>query len=253
MSVNCVIIEDELPNIRRLEKLLYDSGTNVTVLAKLQAVKDAIKWFQDNESPDVIFMDIRLTDGLSFEIYNQVNITAPVVFTTAYDEYALQAFRVNGIDYLLKPIQKEDLQRSLARISQYMIKPDYGVLLGMLAKMKSQQAVYRARFLVTYKDMLLPVNIDEIAYFGSEFKNTFFVTHKGEKYFIEQTMEQVEQELNPDTFFRITRQYIVCTRAVKSIHNYFHGRLKLELQPGVNEEVVVSREKANSFKNWLNK
>ena len=232
---------------------MQDSGAANTVVAKLQRVQEAVNWFSQNQGVDLVFMDIRLTDGLSFEIYKHVTISAPVIFTTAYDEYALQAFRVNAIDYLLKPIEKEELQRSLNKLSHTNSKPDYSVMLEMLTKMQAQQKVYRTRFLVTYRDMLLPVTVDEIAYFGSEFKNTYFVTHKGIRHFIDQTMEQVEQDMNPSLFFRITRQYIVCPQAIKTIHNYFNGRLKLELQPAVKEEVIVSREKAMAFKEWLNR
>jgi two-component system, LytTR family, response regulator LytT len=253
MEISCIIIEDELPNARRLEKLLGEQITPVTVISKIQTVKDAVLWLNGNKQPDLIFMDIRLTDGLSFDIYKQVNINSPVIFTTAYDEYALQAFKVNGMDYLLKPIEKEALERSIERVTRHFVKPNYNVLLDTLYRMQMQQKVYRSRFLVSSRDMFIPIGIEDIAYFGSEFKNTYFVTHKGEKHFVSQTMEELENELNPLSFFRITRQFIVCSQSIRSIHNYFNGRLKLALQPPVKEEIIVSREKALALKEWLNR
>jgi two-component system, LytTR family, response regulator LytT len=253
MKIKSIIIEDELPNAKRLEKLLQESVFSVEVIAKLQTIKDAVDWFKNNEAPSLIFMDIRLTDGLSFEIYKKVNIESPVIFTTAYDEYALQAFKINSIDYLLKPIDKDELERSLNKFTKHHIKPDHLSLMGLVNRIQLQQTVYRTRYLINYRDILIPVTTDEIAYFGSEFKNTYFVTHKGGKHFIDQTMEQVENEINPAVFFRISRQYIVCQKSINKIHTYFNGRLKLDLTPSCAEEIIVSREKSNALKEWLNK
>jgi two-component system, LytTR family, response regulator LytT len=253
MPVNSIIIEDELPNAKRLNQLLQQTNLAITVTDTIQTVKEAVSWFKNNRHPDLIFMDIRLTDGLSFEIFKQVEIMVPVIFTTAYDEYALQAFKVNSIDYLLKPIEKQALERALVKFNNLNAPSNYSFVADLMSKMQAQQTVFRNRFLVGYRDLLVPINTDEIAYFGSEFKNTFFVTHSNIKYTINQTMEEVENELDSSKFFRVTRQYIISAQSIHKIHTYFNGRLKLELKPKVDDEVVISREKSNQFKEWLNK
>ncbi len=251
--INSLIIEDEFPNLRRLEKLLMESSYSINILAKLQTVKESILWLTKNESPSLIFMDVRLTDGLSFEIFKNVNVEAPVIFTTAYDEFALQAFKVNTIDYLLKPIDKAALEQSLNKFTRQTNNPDHKTLLQLLSQINLRRPVHRSRYLVNYRSTLISIAADEIAYFGSEFKSSFLVTHAGQKYFIDQTMEEIEHEVNPGLFFRVTRQYIICSKAIAKIHTYFNGRLRLELSPVVDEEIIVSRDKSNAFKDWLNK
>jgi two-component system, LytTR family, response regulator LytT len=253
MPVNSIIIEDELPNAKRLNQLLQQTNPEVTVIDTIQTVKEAVAWFKNNRHPDLIFMDIRLTDGLSFEIFKQVEITVPVIFTTAYDEYALQAFKVNSIDYLLKPIEKQALEQALTKFNNLNNPANYSFVADVLSKMQAQQTVFRNRYLVNYRDLLVPVNTNEIAYFGSEFKNTFFVTHNNIRYTVNQTMEEVENELDPSKFFRVTRQHIISEQSIHKIHTYFNGRLKLELIPKLDEEVIISRDKSNQFKEWLNK
>ncbi|RQO66136.1 DNA-binding response regulator [Pedobacter sp. KBW06] len=253
MTINSLIIEDELPNARRLEKLLNESAYPVQIVGRLQTVKEAIAWFKSNPAPSLIFMDIRLSDGLSFEIYKNVELEAPVIFTTAYDEYALQAFKVNSVDYLLKPIDKTALEQALEKFSKQQRKPDYQSMVQLFGQIQSQQVIYRSRFLLTFRDQLISMPVEEIAYFGSAFKTTFLVSHKGEKHYISQTLEEVERELNPALFFRVTRQFLVCTLAVAKIHVFFNGKLKLELLPAAEEEVVLSRDKSIAFKEWLDK
>lgn len=253
MTIDSLIIEDELPNARRLEKLLNESGYSVQIVGRLQTVKEAIIWLKSNPAPSLIFMDIRLSDGLSFEIYKNVELQAPVIFTTAYDEYALQAFKVNSVDYLLKPIDKEALEQALHKFSMQQRKPDYEAMMQLFGQIQSKQVIYRSRFLVTFRDQLIAVAVEDIAYFGSAFKTTFLVTHKGEKHYISQTLEELEKEINPLLFFRITRQYLVCNAAVGKIHIFFNGKLKVELRPPAEEEVVLSRDKSIAFKEWLDK
>jgi two-component system, LytTR family, response regulator LytT len=253
MPVNSIIIEDELPNAKRLNQLLQQTNPEVTVIDTIQTVKEAVAWFKNNRHPDLIFMDIRLTDGLSFEIFKQVEITVPVIFTTAYDEYALQAFKVNSIDYLLKPIEKQALEQAFTKFNNLNNPANYSFVADVLSKMQAQQTVFRNRYLVNYRDLLVPVHTNEIAYFGSEFKNTFFVTHNNIRYTVNQTMEEVENELDPSKFFRVTRQHIISEQSIHKIHTYFNGRLKLELIPKLDEEVIISRDKSNQFKEWLNK
>ncbi|SDK64684.1 two component transcriptional regulator, LytTR family [Pedobacter sp. ok626] len=253
MTIDSLIIEDELPNARRLEKLLNESAYPVQIVGRLQTVKEAVIWLKSNPAPSLIFMDIRLSDGLSFEIYKNVELQAPVIFTTAYDEYALQAFKVNSVDYLLKPIDKEALEQSLHKFSMQQRKPDYEAMIQLFGQIQSKQIIYRSRFLITFRDQLISVAVEDIAYFGSSFRTTFLVTHKGEKHYISQTLEELEKEINPSLFFRITRQYLVCNTAVCKIHVFFNGKLKVELLPPAEEEVVLSRDKSIAFKEWLDR
>jgi two-component system, LytTR family, response regulator LytT len=254
MPINCIIIEDELPNAERLALLLQRQNKDIVITATLQTIMEAISWFTTNPMPDLIFSDIRLTDGLSFDLFKQVKITAPVIFTTAYDEYAIQAFTVNSIDYLLKPIDAEELDRALSRYADRR-QPitGYDSLLPLLEKMQAQEPVYRQRFLVSYRDQLIPVLVKEIAYFHSAFKQTWMVTHSGQKYTLPQTMEELDLELNPHAFFRITRQYIASSAAIKSIYTHFNGRLKLELLPPVAEEILVSRDRSQALRDWFDR
>ncbi|AMR33090.1 DNA-binding response regulator [Mucilaginibacter sp. PAMC 26640] len=247
-----LIIEDELPNIQRLEKMLHALDRNISIAAKLQTVAASVEWLRSNQQPDIIFMDIRLTDGLSFEIFTHVDVTAPVIFITAYDEYALKAFEVNGIAYLLKPLEAEKLQACLTKTKSLAGLGHDETILKMVKNMHARQPIYRTRFLIAYRDKFILVMADEIAYFTSENKTTFLVRHNAQRFMIDQTLEILEKEMNPDGFFRISRQYIVSIKAILNIHQSFNGQLKIDLAPSLNEGVLISREKSNQLKNWLN-
>jgi two-component system LytT family response regulator len=248
--LSILIIEDELPNAARLKKMLLEIDRHIQIVGELQTVQASIEWLEKNEHPDIICMDIKLTDGLSFEIFDHVAIRSHVIFTTAYDEYALKAFEVNGIDYLLKPLEASQLEKSITRIKGLVNKATSPDLLEVIRKMQHKEDVYRSRFLVSYRDMLIPVMVHNIAYFFSEHKLVYIVTNQSERYVIDQTLEVLEQELNPRDFFRATRQYIVSAGAIQKIHQLFNGKLKLELFPPA-EEVIVSREKSNALRKWL--
>ncbi|SFO33700.1 two component transcriptional regulator, LytTR family [Chitinophaga sp. YR627] len=248
--LSILIIEDELPNAARLKKLLLQIDRNIEIIGEIQTVESAITWLKENEHPDIICMDIKLTDGLSFEIFDHVAVESHVIFITAYDEYALKAFEVNGIDYLLKPLEEAQLEKSITRIKTLVnlsVGPD---LLDVIRKMQHKEVVYRTRFLVSYRDMFIPVMVHHIAYFFSEHKLVYLVTEQGDRYAIDQTLEELEQELNPKEFFRATRQYIVSAASIRKIHQTFNGKLKLDLHPPA-EEVVVSREKSIALRKWL--
>lgn len=246
-----LIIEDELPNVYRLEKMLHQLDSNITVVDRLQTVQDSILWFQNHSQPDIIFMDIRLTDGLSFEIFNNIKITSPVVFITAYDEYALKAFEVNGIDYLLKPLDADKLANSLKKAVPKDHKANE-LLLQTLREMQAREQSYRTRFLVIYRDTYVLVLTTEIAYFSSENKTTYLTTFSDKKYVVEQTLENLEKELDPEMFFRVSRQFIVSLKSVSKIHLYFNSQLKIELAPSTGEGIMLSREKSSQLKKWLN-
>lgn len=246
-----LIIEDELPNIQRLEKMLRTLDSNIRVAASIQTVKGSIEWLKAHELPDIIFMDIRLTDGLSFEIFSQVSVTAPVVFITAYDEYALKAFEVNGIDYLLKPLEADKLEKAVRKARAIAAQASDESILRLVKSMQAREPVYRSRFLVAYRDRYIPVTTDEIAYFTSENKITFLITHASERYPIDQTLEVLERELDPGSFFRISRQFIISLKAIHQIFQSFNGQLKIELSPLFNDSILLSREKSGQLKKWL--
>ncbi|SEO21238.1 two component transcriptional regulator, LytTR family [Flavobacterium sp. CF108] len=250
--ITVLIIEDEAANAIRLQKMLLQSEEEIVILGVLQTVRDSIEWLEKESSPDIIFMDIRLTDGLSFEIFNQVSIKSYVIFTTAYDEYALQAFEVNGIDYLLKPIEQKKLDSSVKRIKRFMAPQLDISVIDILKKMRLQKDIYRSRFLISYKDLFITIPSTDVAYFTSENKIVHLTTHTGQRYVIRQTLDELVQELNPEDFFKVTRNYIVCLKAIQKLSQSFDYKLKLELNPPVNEIILVSRERGISFKNWLN-
>ena len=249
--ITVLIIEDEAANAARLQKMLLQSQEEIVIAGVLQTVRDSISWLEKENSPDIIFMDIRLTDGLSFEIFNQVNIKSYVIFTTAYDEYALQAFEVNGIDYLLKPIEQKKLESSIKRIKSFMTPQPDASIIEVLKNMCLQNNIYRSRFLITYKDLFLTIPTTDIAYFSSENKIVHLITHSNQKYVIKQTLDELMQELNPNDFFKVTRNYIVCLKAIHKLSQSFDYKLKLELTPTVNEIILVSRERGIALKNWL--
>ena len=246
-----LIIEDELPNIIRLEKMLSLLDSEITITAKLQTVQDSIKWLKEHQQPDVIFMDIMLTDGLSFEIFNHITITAPVIFVTAYDEYALKAFEVNGIDYLLKPLEADKLAKSLRKAKSIIGTGSDDSILQLIKNMQAKQQIYRSRFLIAYRDKYILIMTDDIAYFTSENKITFLTTYTSQRFVVDQTLEILEKELDPAIFFRVSRQVIASLKAIQHIHQTFNGQLKIELSPALDESVVLSREKSNQLKKWL--
>ncbi|MCC9065576.1 LytR/AlgR family response regulator transcription factor [Flavobacterium piscisymbiosum] len=246
-----LIIEDEAANAARLQKMLLQLEEGIVVAGVLQTVRDSIAWLEKEKSPDIIFMDIRLTDGISFEIFNQVNIQSFVIFTTAYDKYALQAFEVNGIDYLLKPIEQKKLDSSIKRIKSFMNPELDKSVVDILKKMRLQKDIYKSRFLISYKDLFITIPSADIAYFSSENKIVYLTTHTNQKYVIRQTLDELMQELNPDDFFKVTRNYIVSLKSIHKLSQSFDYKLKLELKPIVNEIILVSRERGISFKNWL--
>lgn len=247
-----LIIEDEKHNASRLQRLLLEIDLTIEIVGIIATVKDSIRWFETNTSPDVALMDIRLSDGLSFDIFDEVKIDCPIIFTTSYDEYAVRAFKVNSIDYLLKPIDKEELQGALRKVNDLKKKAvlDMEQLIHLFQERK---AVYRKRFLIPKHDGFKTIVIDEVDYFFSEYKVTYLVTKQNEKIAIQQTLEDLEDELDSDLFFRANRQYIINADSIRMIQNSYHGKLKLILKKAQTKEVVVSKEKAPLLKKWLDR
>jgi DNA-binding LytR/AlgR family response regulator len=244
-----LLIEDEIPAARQLSKLLLEQRPAFQVVDTLDSVEGAVRWFRTFPAPDLVFMDIQIADGLSFDIFRQPEIKAPVIFTTAFDQYAVQAFKVNAIDYLLKPIDPDDLARALNKLeSQRNAAPVFEY--EMLAQyFKKEQ--YKDRFLVKTGQQLAFIATTDISFFRSADGLTQAFTTVGKKYFIDNTLEELERLLNPRDFFRISRNMTLRIDAISKILPHLNGRLKLETTPAAPEEIFVSRERAGEFKAWL--
>jgi len=248
--MNILIIEDEIPAAKQLTKMVAKCEPQARVLDTLDSVEGAVRWLGTFPAPDLIFMDIQIADGLSFDIFSRCQVTAPVIFTTAFDQYAVQAFKVNAVDYLLKPIDPDDLKTALERHRERrQMAPT--VDLQQLACFFQPATSYKERFLVKNGQQMNFLLSHEIAYFLSSDGLTQAFTDGGKKYFIDHTLEELERLLDPRQFFRISRGLTVRLEAIRKIHPHLNGRLKLELQPKPAEEVFVSRERAGEFKIWL--
>ena len=246
-----LILEDESLASEKLENLLLEIDPSIQILHKLKSVEAAIEWYKANDHPDLVISDIRLLDGLSFEIFDQVSYKGPVIFTTAYDQYAIKAFEVNSVDYLLKPIQSEKLAASIKKLeerSQPANTTQYEELVQMITASKPN---YKSRFMIKAGNKILAVPIDKIAYFYSQNKLTYIVTNDDKKYPFDQPLEIIDQQVDPQLFFRANRKYIVRFEAINEIHPYFKGRIKLNLKPESEDEIVISSDKTPEFKKWL--
>jgi len=247
-----IIIEDEKPAARLLQRKLAKLGIEAGEM--LHSVEEAVSWFSKNEHPDLIFLDIQLSDGLSFEIFDKIEIKSAVIFTTAYDEYALKAFKLNSVDYLLKPIDEDDLEIAVTKFKarlpkQETLQFDFEQIKKMLSNPFEEN--YKKRFTVKIGQHLKVILIDEIECFFSENKGTYIHTFDDRNYLIESTLEVLEQELDPKNFYRISRKFIIPLKAIKEILLYSNSRLKVILPSYKEEEVIVSREKVSDFKNWI--
>jgi DNA-binding LytR/AlgR family response regulator len=254
--MKALIIEDEYPAAERLEKLLHKADASIEVLTTLDSIESALRWFPVHPIPDLIFSDIQLSDGLSFEIFDQVMVKSPVIFTTSYDEYALKAFQVRSIDYLLKPIKPQELERALLKFSemrQEVPLQDHTLKLeSLLDTLRlGTEKKYKTRFLVKQQDQLIPVSQEQMAYFFTSNEMVCLVCTDGKQFLVDYTLEELEKLLDPALFFRLNRQFIASMPSIARIHTYFNGKLKLELNPQALQEVLVSREKAAFFKEWV--
>ena len=247
-----IIIEDEKPSARLLQRKVEKLGFEITTL--LHSVEEAIQWFQNNSHPDLIFLDIQLSDGLSFEIFDAVAIKSAIIFTTAYDEYALRAFKLNSIDYLLKPIDEDDLEVAINKFKALQPKQESIPFdIEMIKKMLVSPEVktYKKRFTIKTGQHLKVVTIEEVECFYSENKGTYLHTFDNRDYLLEGTLEQLEVELDPKDFFRISRKFIIPMKGIKDIVVYSNSRLKVILPTYKEDEVIVSRERVNDFKTWI--
>ena len=247
-----IVIEDEKPSARYLQRML--SALNIKVDTLLHSVEEAIFWFKNNEHPDLIFLDIQLNDGLSFEIFEAIDIKSAVIFTTAYDEYALQAFKLNSIDYLLKPIDDEELAVAVKKYKERIPKKqavniDFEDIKRLLVNPIDRE--YKKRFSIKVGQHIKLINADEIECFYSENKATYLCTNDGRNYLLDSTLDQLEMELEPQTFFRVNRKFFVNIHAIKDMINYANSRLMIILNTYHLQEIIVARERVKDFKIWL--
>jgi DNA-binding LytR/AlgR family response regulator len=257
-----LIVEDEELAVKKIKKTLNEVDAASDVVGVTDSILATTHWLENNPTPDLILMDIELSDGQSFEIFNRVPVKSAVIFTTSYDEYALKAFKVNSIDYLLKPIQKEDLEAALHKYAEMKRmyapsgKSEIELNMDSLVKelqQKLQPKEYRKRFLVKHGQKLVSIEIEEIAYFFSDGRLNFFKTYDNRKFVVDYTMDELEDMLNPERYFRISRSYYVSVNSIDQIHDYFGNRLLLNLKPALDKEAIVSREKVTDFKKWMGK
>jgi two-component system response regulator LytT len=258
MTLKVLIIEDEIPAQRLLKETLQEVAITTEVIGCLNSIKSAVAWFQNNEHPDIVLLDIQLSDGLSFDIFKQVNIESLIIFTTAYDEYAIQAFKVNSLDYLLKPIEKDELQTAFEKYNQYnkqyIQEQNSNIDFKELASLiKSEKPNYRKRFLIQSNESFFHLPVEDIALFYSMQGITFAVTFEKREYSVNFSLENLKDQLQPDNFFKINRQFIVNIDAIKRVHSYFNGKLKLEIKPSHAEDVIIGKDKAASFKRWMDR
>ena len=251
-----LIVEDEDLAVKKLQKTLQAADDNIEVIGVTDSIRSSVEWLQQNQQPDLILMDIELADGQSFEIFNLTEVKSPVIFTTSYDEFALKAFKVNSVDYLLKPVQKEELQAALAKYRRLKGEGSSDMSLDKLVKELQQKLApreFRKRFLVKHAQKLVSIEVEEIAYFYSDGRLNFFKTHDNRKFVVDYTMDELEEMLDPEKYFRISRSFFVSAESIEKIEDYFGNRLILQLRPPVDKEALVSREKVSDFKKWMGK
>ncbi len=248
-----IIIEDEKPSARRLQRMLNQLGIEAEML--LHSVEEAIDWFQHNEHPDLIFLDIQLSDGLSFEIFETIEVKSAIIFTTAYDEYALQAFTLNSIDYLLKPIDADDLAVAVNKYKDRLPSQENKVTLDFddIKKLLVNpiEREYKKRFSVKIGQHLKLINIEDIECFFSENKGTYLHTKEGRNYLVDMTLDQLDENLEPDVFFRVNRKFYVNINAISDMVSYTNSRLQIKLKSFSEHDIIVARERVRDFKSWL--
>lgn len=249
--MKCVIIEDEKPAAEKLLSLLAVSNQPVFVEAVLSSIKEAMEWLQQHPMPELIFMDIELSDGLSFKIFEQMNIECPVIFITAYDEYWQEAFEYNSIDYLLKPVKPEKLDAALNKYQK--LKQHFTTNYQALANwpQAQPQGGYKKRFLVKRGTDYISIKIEEVAYFYATHKLVCMVDSTGQKFIMDQSLADIETQVDPAVFYRVNRKYLVNMSAIKRIKTYPKSKLLLEVTPLVTEDIIISQENAAAFKQWM--
>jgi len=251
--MKAIIIEDEVIAAKELQSLIIETDSGIDILSILQSIDESVEWFRSHPMPDIVFMDIHLADGSSFSIFEEVNISCPVVFTTAYDEYALKAFEVNSIDYLLKPINKKDLERAISKFKNLKVNPEDNVALlnKLIEGIKQTRTDYKKYFLVPEKDRLIPLVVNDIAYIYIDSGIVKAITSNNKTFYLDQTLDDIGLQLDPARFFRANRQFIVSKLAIKDMSFWFGGKLSLNLSMPVPERIFISKAKVAEFKKWF--
>lgn len=249
--IKIVILEDELPAANRLFKMIQELEPDVQLMANLHSVSGAVEWFRNSPHPDILFSDIQLSDGISFEVFKKIPVECAVIFTTAFDQYAIEAFKVNSIDYLLKPVKKEALKMALDKFKKLQSVQPIMDIEKILQVYKPQHETYKNRFVVKYGEHLKTVDVQDIAYFYTEDKINFLVTNDGRRYAIDHNLDSLDRLLSPKEFFRINRQFIISIGSIGEMFSYTKGRVLVHLKPPCKHETIVSAERSPSFKIWL--
>ena len=258
-TINILIVEDEELGARKLIKLLTEIDSEINILNTTEGIASTVQWLDTSQvKPDLILMDIELSDGQSFEIFSRTQVPCPVIFTTSYDEHALRAFKLNSIDYLLKPVKKDELEAAIMKWKQVRCRQEsttsnqdnLGKMIDQLLT-KTSGDKFRNRFLVKHANRFIPVTTDQIAYIYSSNKLTFIKTRNDQRYVIDYNLDDVGESLDPSDFFRANRQFILGTQCIREVHSWFNGKMKVMIHPASEEEVIISRERAREFREWL--
>jgi two-component system, LytTR family, response regulator len=248
--MRAIIIEDEKPAAEKLHKAILKADSDVDVVATLSSVKSAVEWLEENDMPNLLFMDIELSDGLSFKIFDAVNITSPVIFCTAFDEYWQEAFEHNSIDYLLKPVRQEKLDAALKKYDK--LKQHFSADVRQFLQSRQQQvSEYKKRFLVKRGTDYISVKTDDIAYFYATHKLVCMIDQKNQKFILDQSLSEIEKQLDPSMFYRVNRKYLVHLNAIKKIKTFPKSKLLLELEPSISEDIIISQDNVTAFKEWM--
>jgi DNA-binding LytR/AlgR family response regulator len=242
-----LIIEDEELAAERLSRMISELEPSTEITGIAASVNDAVKWFGSNNMPDLVFMDIHLADGSSFEIFKKVNVTCPIIFVTAFDQYAIDAFKVNSIDYILKPVKKEDLRKALDKYNRLKPQPDMNKIMQFLDSKKE----YQKRIIIRFGENIKMVEVKDVAYFFTEDKINYLCTHSGLRYPVDFNLDELENLIDPAEFFRINRQFIVNISSIEKMLAWSKSRVKLILRPACEIETIVSTDRSPHFKEWL--
>ena len=248
MKTQALIVEDENPSARRLQRLLEKN--DLEIISRCNSLRSTIEWFKAHPAPDVLFLDIQLGDGSSFELFEEVDVQCPIIFTTAYDQYAIRAFKYNSIDYLLKPIDEDELVRAIGQLEQHQ-PPITADQIKQLMQQSQEQTTYKERFTVKVGEHIKVFKTADIALFYSHDKANYLLLKNGRNYLVDQTLEDLEQVLSPRDFFRISRKYIVHYPYIDEVIAYSNSRLRVILNVNLDEMLIVSRERVKEFKAWL--
>jgi DNA-binding LytR/AlgR family response regulator len=250
--IKILMLEDEEPAAKRLQKLIKEAEPDAEVVAVLDSISKAKAWLQQHAEPDLMLVDIHLADGISLELFRQMDVQCPLIFTTAYDEFALQAFKLNSVDYLLKPVKKEELHHAIEKFRKQKAKEQPPVDMGkLLESMNQPSAQYRDRFIIRYGEHIKTIETKDASYFYTESRANFLVTAEGKRYVIDFNLDQLDRMLNPKKFFRINRQFIVSLQAIDDMTAWTKARVLIKLKPSNKQETIVSTERSPEFKKWL--